>query len=156
MDFPLANKYYLPATFLFMPLLGLDVGDKRIGVAISTAIGNIAVPLEVITRSSNQSSINRINQLISEHTITALVVGLPRRLDGTLQIQAEKVQRFIRQLQEQIDIPIHTWNEWLTTKEAERTLITADVSRKKRKQVIDKLAAVLILQGYLDAHETKK
>jgi len=138
-----------------MALLGLDVGDKRIGIAVSTGSGNIAVPLEVITRSSLQKDIERIKQIIAERNITEVIVGLPRRLDGSLQIQAEKVQKFISRLQEQIPLPIHTWNEWLSTKEAERTLILADVSRQKRKQVIDKLAAVLILQGYLDAHEPR-
>lgn len=139
-----------------MSLLGLDVGDKRIGVAISTGFGNIAVPLEVLTRSSLQKDIERIKQIIAVHNITEIVVGLPRRLDGSLQIQAEKVQKFIARLQEQISVPINTWNEWLTTKEAEQTLISADVSRAKRKKVIDKLAAVLILQGYLDATQSKK
>jgi putative Holliday junction resolvase len=139
-----------------MVLLGLDFGDKRIGIAISTGFGNIAVPLEVLTRSTLQKDIERIKQIIAVHNVTEIVVGLPRRLDGSLQIQAEKVQKFIARLQEQIPLPFHTWNEWLSTKEAERTLISADVSRQKRKQVIDKLAAVLILQGYLDAHETKK
>ncbi|MCX7919563.1 MAG: Holliday junction resolvase RuvX [bacterium] len=139
-----------------MSILGLDVGEKRIGVAISAGDGNIAVPLKVLHRMSKEKDIREIKNIIAENKVTEIVVGLPRRLDGTLQIQADKVQRFIQLLQEHIDIPIHTWNEWLTSKEAERTLITADVSRQKRKQVIDKLAAVLILQGYLDAHETKK
>jgi putative Holliday junction resolvase len=133
-----------------MPIIALDLGEKRIGIAISTGEGTIAVPLKVLHRTSKEQDIQEIKRIIIENNVTAIVVGLPRRLDGTLQIQAEKVQRFIQLLQKNIDIPIDTWNEWLTTKEAERMLISADVSRQKRKQVVDKLAAVLILQGYLD------
>ncbi|QQK79587.1 Holliday junction resolvase RuvX [Salicibibacter cibi] len=139
-----------------MKILGLDVGDKRIGVAISDALGLTAQGLETIAVKGHESTIAKILKVVCEHDVEKIVVGLPKNMNGTLGPRAEKSQQFAASLEKNATIPVQFWDERLTTKAAERTLISADVSRKKRKKVVDKLAAVLILQGYLDhAHATK-
>ncbi len=137
-----------------MTILALDIGDKRIGLAVSDQSENISFPLEVLHRTNNLKDCNHIITRIEEYKIRLVVAGLPRSLDGSLKAQAEKVQRFVDTLKSKTDVPLEYWNEWLTTKEAESTvLLEADVSRKKRRQVIDKLAASLILDGYLRRHK---
>lgn len=125
----------------------MDVGDRRIGVAVSQ-LGTMAMPLEVITRDGNE--LDRIVELVREHEAAALVSGMPYSLDGTLKPQAEKVQAFITDLSARISIPVETIDERLTTAQANRMLISADRKSKERKQVVDKVAATLILQAYLD------
>ena len=127
--------------------IGLDIGDRRIGVAVSQ-LGTMAMPLEVITR--NGCELDRIAELAREHEAAAIVSGMPYSLDGTLKPQAGKVQAFIDELAARIDIPIETIDERLTTAQANRMLISADRKSKERKQVVDKVAATLILQAYLD------
>ncbi|MBT1279784.1 Holliday junction resolvase RuvX [Thermoanaerobacter sp. CM-CNRG TB177] len=139
-----------------MRIMGLDVGDKRIGIAISDLSGTIAQGLTTIKRSSNKKDFERIKQIINEYEVGMIIVGLPKNMNGTLGPQGQKVVRFVEHLKKAFSIPIILWDERLTTVEAERVLIEkADISRAKRKEVIDKLAAVLILQNYLDSQKNK-
>ncbi|KXS42498.1 MULTISPECIES: Holliday junction resolvase RuvX [unclassified Candidatus Frackibacter] len=134
-----------------MKILGLDYGDKRIGVAASDALGWTAQGKKVIQNTSLNEVINELEDLIDEYEIGKVVVGLPKNMNGTLGPRAEKTLEFVEALKEEFTIPIITWDERLSTAAAERTLLAADVSRRKRKDVIDKMAAVVILQNYLDS-----
>jgi putative Holliday junction resolvase len=133
-----------------MRTMGLDYGDKTIGVALSDELGWTAQGLTVIRRTTPDEDFARIRELVEEHQVGELVVGFPRNMDGSVGPRGEMCREFARSLQEKLKLPVQLWDERLTTAAAERTLLEADVSRRKRKQVIDKLAAVLILQGYLN------
>ena len=133
-----------------MRIMGLDLGDKTIGVAISDEMGWTAQGIETIKRENLKSDLNRLSQLISEYGVTEIVVGLPKNMNGTIGPRGELCQAFAKKLEDSLKIPVRMWDERLTTMAAEKMLVAADVSRKKRKQVIDKMAAVMILQGYLD------
>ena len=135
-----------------MRVLGLDVGDRRIGVAMSDPLGLTAQPLTVIQRRSPTVDANTIRELIERHGVTAVVVGLPLTLDGTRGPQAKKVQGFIDTLRRHIALPIEWVDERLTTVQGERALREGNASRARRKQVIDQVAAQLILQQFLDRH----
>lgn len=133
-------------------IMGLDVGDKTIGVALSDLFGWTAQGLETIRRIGIKRDLQRIEQIIEENDVNKIVVGLPKNMNGTIGPQSEKVLEFNERMKKRFEnIEIITWDERLTTVAAERSLIEADVSRKKRKKVIDKIAAVYILQGYLDS-----
>ncbi|MCE0451775.1 Holliday junction resolvase RuvX [Brevibacillus sp. AF8] len=132
-------------------LMGLDVGDKTIGVAVSDELGWTAQGVETIKRQSKEKDLARLSELVSQYQIGAFVVGLPKNMNGTIGPRAEMCLAFGKLLEERTSLPVHMWDERLTTMAAERMLISADVSRQKRKTVIDKMAATLILQGYLDA-----
>ena len=134
-----------------MRIMGLDVGDKTIGVALSDPLGWTAQGLEVIRRENIAQDLTRLGQIIQEYSVEKILVGLPKNMNATIGPQGEKVLAFVEQLKEKFDLPIKTWDERLSTVAAERMLIQADVSRSKRKKVIDKMAAAVILQGYLDA-----
>ncbi len=134
-----------------MRFLGLDVGDKRIGVAISDESALIASPRETIERTGNRKDIARLLELARREEVAEILVGMPFKLDGSSGPQAEKVSRFIEALRAETDIPITTWDERLSTVGAERALLEADVSRVKRRGAVDRVAAALILQSYLDA-----
>ncbi len=134
-----------------MRWLGLDYGDRRIGVALSDELGWTAQGLEVIENRTEEAVLARIAQLVSENQVGEIVVGLPKNMNGTIGPKGELCQTFAERLREQLGLPIHLWDERLTTVSAQRTLLEADVSRKKRKQVIDKMAAAIILQNYLDS-----
>ena len=142
-----------------MRYMGLDVGDRTIGVAISDALKITAQGKETIFRQSIKQDIDRLVDLIVEYEVTRVVSGLPMNMNGTLGPQGEKTQDFMKKLEKKIkysdridrDIEIIFWDERLTTIGAQKMLIQADVSRQKRKTVIDKIAAQLILQGYLDS-----
>ncbi|WP_031515617.1 Holliday junction resolvase RuvX [Desulfofalx alkaliphila] len=133
-----------------MRIMGLDVGDKTIGVAISDLMGWTAQGIEVIRRTNEEADINRLAELVDEYQVEKIVVGLPKNMNGTLGPQGEKVQIFSTLIKNKLSLPLEFWDERLTTVAAEKLLIGADVSRKKRKKVVDKMAAALILQGYLD------
>ncbi|QNB45316.1 Holliday junction resolvase RuvX [Thermanaerosceptrum fracticalcis] len=132
-------------------VLGLDIGDRRIGVSISDALGITAQGLDTIERSEPEKDIQSIVDIIKKWEIGKIVVGLPKNMNGTLGPQAEKVKEFIERLQQKVAIEVVFWDERLTTVAAERTLLEGNVSRKKRKGVIDKVAANMILQSYLDS-----
>lgn len=133
-------------------LLGLDVGDRRIGIAISDSLGWTAQPIKTLHRDGTEKDFLEIVCMIEEHHVEELVVGLPKNMNGTIGEQGEKVQNFIEELKSYTknNIPIHFWDERLSSRSAERVLIEGNVSRKKRKDVIDKMAAVIILQNYMD------
>lgn len=133
-----------------MRILGLDVGDKTIGVAVSDALGWTAQGVETIRRTDIVKDLDRLKKLVSQYEVQSMVVGLPKNMNGTVGPQGEKVLAFIEQLKQYMDIDVVTWDERLTTMAAQRILLEADVRRDKRKQFVDKLAAVFILQGYLD------
>lgn len=132
-------------------MMGLDVGDKTIGIAVSDALGITAQGVEVIRRTSLAKDIERLRQLIAEYEVGELVIGLPKNMDGSIGPSGEKVKALTATLGETFPtLKLTLWDERLTTVAASRMLIEADVRRDKRRQVIDKLAAVLILQGYMD------
>jgi putative Holliday junction resolvase len=131
-------------------IMGLDVGERRIGVAVSDSLGWTAQGVEVIDRKATDW-MKRVEQLVQEYQVRAFVVGLPRNMNGTIGPRGEACQQVAKELEERFSLPVHLWDERLSTSAAERTLIDADISRKKRKQVIDQMAASWILLGYLDA-----
>ncbi len=133
-----------------MRIMGLDVGSRTIGVAISDELGITAQGLKTIRRKSFAEDIGELIRIIQQFDVKKVVVGLPRNMDGTIGKQAEMIFQWIKSLQEKITLPVVTWDERLSTVGASKILLEADLSRQKRKGVIDKLAAVLILQGYLD------
>lgn len=138
-----------------MRWLGLDYGDKKIGVALSDEFGWTAQGLEVISNKDAATVLAQIARIIEQYEVSVIVVGLPKNMNGSVGPRAEICITFAQSLREAFNLPVHLWDERLTTVSAERTLIEADVSRKKRKLVIDKLAASLILQGYLNSISTK-
>lgn len=137
-----------------MRVVGLDVGTKTIGVAISDAFGWTAQGLTTINWNEKDitSSDKALKDVIEEYEIEKAVVGLPKHMNGTIGERGEASQLYAGHIEKIHQIPAVLWDERLTTVAAERVLLEADVSRKKRKKVIDKMAAVMILQGYLDQH----
>jgi putative Holliday junction resolvase len=135
--------------------MGLDYGDRNIGVAVSDAFGWTAQGLETVQKRRDGGELTRIAEIVKEHEVTEIVVGLPKNMNNTIGPRGEISMAFAEQLQQTLNLPVHLWDERLTTVSAERTLLEADVSRKKRKLVIDKMAATLILQNYLDS-KTKR
>lgn len=135
-----------------MRIMGLDMGTKTIGIAISDALLLTAQGVEVIRRTSEKADIARIGELITEYEVHALVLGWPRHMNGSVGERAIAAEAFAELLRAAFpDCEVLLWDERLSTVAANRSLLEADVSRKKRKQVIDKMAAVYILQGYLDS-----
>lgn len=130
--------------------MGLDVGSKTIGVAVSDPLGWTAQGVETIRRNKIEQDLHRIEQLIKQYEVEKIIVGMPKNMNGTIGTKGVEILNFIDLLRKSYGITVEAWDERLTTLAAERSLIEADLSRKKRKQVIDKLAAVLILQSYLD------
>lgn len=139
-----------------MRIMALDVGSRTIGIACSDALLMTAQGIETIRRTSLENDFNRLRELISEYEVHELVVGMPKNMNGTKGDRAEKTEDFVEKMKTVIDLPITFWDERLSTVMAERQLIAADVSRKKRKGIIDKMAAVVILQGYLDRLQFSK
>ncbi|KGX93535.1 Holliday junction resolvase [Pontibacillus halophilus JSM 076056 = DSM 19796] len=136
-----------------MKKMGLDVGEKTIGVSVSDAFGWTAQGITTVkwTEGEFESAFDQLAPIISEHEITTIVVGLPKNMNGTIGERGEASQVFANRIQERFNIQTDLWDERLTTMAAERVLLEADMSRSKRKKVIDKMAAVMILQSYLDA-----
>jgi len=134
--------------------MGLDVGDKNIGVALSDAMGWTAQGLKVIPRNEDvEVDIEVLREMASRYGVRKLVVGLPRNMDGSLGAQGNKILRFVEEIKKRLNLPVELWDERLTTVAAEKVLLQADLSRARRRQVIDKIAAAIILQGYLDANK---
>jgi len=134
-----------------MRILGLDVGTKRIGVAISDELGWTAQGIKTLHRSDGESDLGKIRDITREYGVEKIVVGLPKNMNGSLGPQAEMALGFVQELREILDLPIITWDERLSTVEATKMLTRADLSRKKRKGKVDMTAAILILQSYLDS-----
>ncbi len=137
-----------------MRILGLDFGSKTTGVAISDPMGWTAQGLEIIRRQEDEhlkATIKRIEELCLAYKVDKIVLGLPKNMNNTLGERGEKTLLFKEKLENKLKIPVEIWDERLSTVAAEQVLLEADMSRKKRKNVIDKLAATIILQNYLDA-----
>lgn len=132
-------------------ILGLDYGSRRIGVAICDELGMTAQGVTTITRKNREADLNGIAELIAHNGIERIVIGYPLRLDGSEGIQCEKVKRFARRLEMRFSLPVILWDETLSTKEAEELLRQGGVRWEKRREVVDRIAASLILQEYLDA-----
>ncbi|MGI5911932.1 MAG: Holliday junction resolvase RuvX [Syntrophomonadaceae bacterium] len=133
-----------------MRILGLDIGEKRIGIAISDPLGWTAQGHSVLHRQDLDTDLRHIKEIYKEFKVDKIVLGLPRNMNGSLGAKALEIQEFGELLAGKLAAEVEYWDERLSTQSAERILIEADVSRRRRKQVIDKLAAVNILQGYLD------
>jgi putative Holliday junction resolvase len=133
-----------------MRMLGLDVGDRRIGLAVSDELELTAQGLTQIDRRSLQADLAILQGIIATYDVQLIVVGMPRNLNGTYGVQADKTERFIKRLEEACHLPCIRWDERLTTLQAERLLIATNQRRHKRRAVRDKIAAQLILQNYLD------
>lgn len=137
-----------------MRVMGLDYGSKTVGIAISDPLGLTAQPIEIIKRKSEnklRQTLARIETLIEEYQVTELVLGFPKNMNNTIGERAEKSLEFQKMLERRTGLPVLMWDERLTTVEADRTLIESGVRREKRKNYVDALAAVFILQGYLDS-----
>ncbi len=134
-----------------MRILAIDFGTRRIGLALSDALGITAQPLETLQRHSQKADLARLRELVEECGVSLVIVGLPRNLDGSPGALWDEVERFREMLRKELSCPVEGWDERLSTAEAERILISADVSRRKRRKVVDKIAAALILQSYLEA-----
>lgn len=140
-----------------MRILALDVGDKTIGVAVSDELGLTAQGVEVIRRTSPEKDFARLAQIVDAYRADTIVIGLPKNMNGTIGPRGEAVQRFAAEVAAAFaGVAVKLWDERLSTVAAERALIAADVSRQKRRLVIDKMAAVFILQGYLDSLPAQK
>ncbi len=132
------------------PLIGLDLGTKTIGVAISDRLLTVATPVETIKRKKFTLDATRLMHLITEREIGGLVLGLPRNMDGSEGPRCQATRAFARNLQPMCGLPLTYWDERLSTVAAERALLEADTTRKRRAEVIDNVAASYILQGLLD------
>ncbi len=133
-----------------MRIMGLDVGEKRIGIAISDPMGWTAQGHSVLNRGRLTNDLEHLANLCAEYEIEKIVLGFPRNMNGTVGPKGEEIKEFGRVLEEYLSLPLDYWDERLSTVEAQRVLLEGNVSRQKRKGVIDKLAAMNILQGYLN------
>ena len=141
-----------------MRILGLDFGSKTIGVAVCDPFGWTAQGLEIIRREEENNlkkSSARISELCREYAVESIVLGLPKNMNNTEGERVEKTLAFKKRLEKELKLPVELWDERLSTVAAERSLLEADLSRAKRKKVIDKMAAMYILQGYLDSKPKK-
>ena len=135
-------------------IMGMDYGEKTIGIAVSDPFGWTAQGVEIIRRKDENNlkeSMERIKELIEQYDVKKIVLGFPKNMNNTLGVRAEKTLEFKEKLEKRFSIEVILWDERLSTKAAESILLEADISRSKRKKVIDKMAAVYILQGYLDS-----
>jgi putative Holliday junction resolvase len=131
-------------------LMGLDLGEKTIGIALSDTTWQIATPLTVLARTNKKADMAAILKLVEEHHVIGVIIGLPVNMNGTYGPQAVKMQEFAKALIDRSDLMVTLWDERLSTVAVNRTLLEADLSRRRRGQVVDKLAATFILQGALD------
>lgn len=138
-----------------MRILGLDIGDKTIGVAVSDEMGWTAQGLKTLIRKGFNEELSSIKEIIEEYGVKEILVGLPKNMNGSIGPQGKKVITFVERLKTALSLPVLLWDERLSTVRAEKVLLEADMSRKKRKGLKDKLAAQFILQGYLDRKATE-
>ncbi|MGM0752277.1 MAG: Holliday junction resolvase RuvX [Bacillota bacterium] len=138
-----------------MRVMGLDVGSKTVGVAISDELGWTAQGIETIKIDEDQGvfRIDRLKELAEEYQVGTVVVGLPKNMNNSIGPRGEASKAYGELIQQELSLPVKYWDERLSTMAAERVLLEADVSRKKRKKVIDKMAAMMILQGFLDSQK---
>jgi putative holliday junction resolvase len=139
-----------------MRILGLDVGSKTIGVAISDPLGWTAQGITTIKRTKKDQDIEEIRKICKEYSVESIVVGLPKNMNGTIGDSGEKVLDFSEEIKETLELKVEMWDERLTTVAAHKAMLEADLSRGKRKKIVDKIAAIYILQGYLDRLSNKQ
>ncbi len=135
-------------------VLGLDVGSKRIGVAVSDPLGITAQGLETIQRKNKRLDFEQLEKLIRNYEVKEIVIGFPLRMSGAEGVQAEKMQRFAEEVRQRFQLPIHLWDERLTSAQANRLLRETEMSIKRRGEVVDQMAAVLILQSWMEANQS--
>jgi len=133
-----------------MRILGLDVGQKTIGVALSDPLGFTEQGITTIRREKKSKDIEEIKKICDEYNVETIVIGLPKNMNNSIGFAGEKIIEFSQLIKQEIDIKIDFWDERLTTVAAHRAMLEADLSRGKRKKIVDKIAATYILQGYLD------
>lgn len=133
--------------------MGLDVGTKRIGIAVSDLLGLTAQGLETLERRNKRYDFQHLRRVIRDYSVSEIVVGLPLRLSGAPSQQTERVNAFVEDLRERFQLPIHMWDERLTSVQANRVLREADLSIEKRAAAVDRMAAVLILQNFMEARK---
>ena len=138
-----------------MRILGLDLGDRTIGVAICDPLGYTAQGITTIRRKKEETDIEELKKLCVEYGVEKIVLGFPKNMNGTVGPQGEKVKAFSEKIKGILDLDIILWDERLTTVAATRAMLEADMSRTKRKSIVDKVAATYILQGYLDSIANK-
>jgi putative Holliday junction resolvase len=131
-------------------VLGLDVGSKRIGIAVSDPLGITAQGLETLQRQNKRLDFEKLAKVAHQYEVGEVVVGFPLRMSGAEGVQAEKMQRFAEELRERLRLPVHLWDERLSSAEANRLLRETDMSILRRRQVVDQMAAVLILQSWME------
>jgi putative Holliday junction resolvase len=131
-------------------ILGLDVGSRRIGIAVSDPLGITAQGLETLQRRNKRHDLGELERVIREYGVREIVVGLPLRMSGDEGIQSGKMQDFAEELRKRFRMPVHMWDERLTSSEANRLLRTTELSIEKRARAVDRMAAVLILQGWME------
>jgi len=139
-----------------MRILGIDAGERTLGLALSDPAGILASPLQTIRRSGEAKDLAALEQVIAEHEVGEIVVGLPLNMNGSRGPQAQKAEALAKLLRERFQVPVHLWDERLSTVAAERAMLEADLSRQKRKKAIDQVAAAFFLQGFLEAHGRKE
>jgi putative holliday junction resolvase len=132
-------------------ILGLDVGARRIGIAVSDPLGITAQGIETLQRKNKRHDFEYLQRLIHDYEVTEIVVGLPLRMSGAEGTQAEKMRAFAGELHKKFDLPVHLWDERLTSAEANRFLRETELSIEKRGKAVDRMAAVLILQGWMES-----
>jgi len=137
-------------------ILGIDYGSRRIGIAVCDELGIAARGAATLNRKNREADLDAIAELVRRYDIERIVIGYPIRLDGSEGIQCGKVMRFSRRLEARLSLPVIRWDETLSTKEAEETLRQTGTTPKKRKGMVDRVAAAIILQGYLDALAREK
>jgi putative Holliday junction resolvase len=136
--------------------MGIDYGDRHIGIAVSDELMLTAQGITTLRNSGDAHVIRDLIQLVKEWNVSELVVGLPKNMNGSVGPRGQIAEAFAQMLKENLQLPVHLWDERLTTVSATRTLLEADVSRKKRKEVVDRMAAALLLQNYMDAKSIKR
>jgi putative holliday junction resolvase len=133
--------------------LGLDVGSRRIGIAVSDPLGITAQGLPTLQRRNKRSDLAELERVIQEYSIKEIVIGLPLRMSGAEGTQADKMQVFAEELRKRFRLPVHLWDERLTSAEANRLLRETELSIEKRAKAVDRMAAVLILQGWMESRQ---
>ena len=146
---------HAPGTPGYRRIMALDVGSKRIGVAVSDPLGITAQGLDTIQRQNKRRDLEALGHVLAKYEVQEIVVGLPLRLSGAEGIQSEKMRRFAEDLRAHFGLTVHLWDERWTSTEANRLLRETDLSIKKRGRAVDRMAAVLILQSWMEAHAAR-
>lgn len=138
-----------------MRILAIDYGEKRIGLALSDPLGFTAQGLETILKVSKENFLQKITELCRERSVTEVIIGLPVNMNGTMGPKAKEILEIVPELQAKLEVPVKTWDERLTSREAGRLMIEEGLSRDKQKQNSDRLAATILLQNYLESRRSR-